>query len=68
VQRVMARSGWSEDQVRRVIAQQTPRPARRALADAVVCNDGLDMAALRHEVQALWTQWRALPQGPVPAV
>ena len=68
VQRVMARSGWTDEQVRRVIAQQTPRAARRALADAVIHNDGLDLQALQRQVQALWARWCALPQGLAPAV
>ncbi len=57
VQRVMARSGWSEDQVRHVIAQQAPRRARRAIADAVIHNDQLTVPALQAEVHALWQQW-----------
>jgi dephospho-CoA kinase len=42
---------------RRVIAQQIPRAQRRALADAVIHNDGLSLEALRAEVQALWQVW-----------
>ena len=68
VHRVMARSGWTDEQVRRVIALQTPRSARRALADAVIHNDGLDMPALRDEVRALWAHWCVLPQGTAPSV
>jgi dephospho-CoA kinase len=60
VQRVMARSGWTEDAVRRVIAQQAPRARRRAIADAVIHNDGLDLEALRAEVRSLWHHWAAL--------
>lgn len=63
VQRVMQRSGWSEEQVRRVIAQQTPRAARRAIADAVIYNDGLPLDRLQAQVQALWQRWGALPTG-----
>ena len=59
VQRVMARSGWSADQVQRVIDQQATREARRAIADAVIHNDGLDRAALAAEVAALWRHWQA---------
>ena len=59
VQRVMARSGWPDAQVRRVIALQLSRPQRRALADAVVYNDGLSQAALAGEVQQLWQAWIA---------
>ena len=57
VLRVMARSGWPDEQVRRVIAQQATRVARRALADAVLFNDGLSQAALAAEVAQLWACW-----------
>jgi dephospho-CoA kinase len=58
VERVVQRSGWSADEVRRVIAQQAPRAQRRAIADAVIHNDGLALAALHAEVDALWAHWR----------
>jgi len=58
VARVMARSGWAEDQVRRVIGQQATREARRAIADAVIVNDGLGPDALADEVRALWRGWQ----------
>lgn len=57
VQRVMARSGWSEDQVRAVIAQQSPREKRRAIADAVLFNEGLSLEALHDQVDRLWMHW-----------
>ncbi|WP_298233173.1 dephospho-CoA kinase [uncultured Azohydromonas sp.] len=57
VQRVMQRSQWSEDTVRRVIAQQAPRARRRAIADAVLFNEGLSLEALALQVQALWRGW-----------
>ena len=57
VQRVMARSGWAADQVERVIAQQASRESRRAIADAVIFNDGLGPDALTSEVAALWAAW-----------
>lgn len=63
MQRVMQRSGWSADQVRRVMAQQTPRAARRAIADAVIFNDGLGLEALQSHVQTLWQHWCGLPRG-----
>jgi dephospho-CoA kinase len=43
--------------VRRVIALQASREQRRALADAVVFNDGLTPAALADEVARLWACW-----------
>ncbi len=55
--RVAARPGWDEAMARRVIAQQIPRAQRRALADAVIHNDGLSLEALRVEVRALWQAW-----------
>jgi dephospho-CoA kinase len=61
VQRVMQRSGWSAEQVQRVMAQQVPRAARRAIADAVIFNDGLALDALQQQVQALWDHWSRLP-------
>ena len=61
VERVMRRSGWREEAVRRVIAQQAPRAARRAIADAVIHNDGLSLVALQQEVNDLWQRWTANP-------
>jgi dephospho-CoA kinase len=55
--RVAARPGWDEALARSVIAQQIPRAQRRALADAVIHNDGLTLEALGAEVQALWSLW-----------
>jgi dephospho-CoA kinase len=60
VRRVMVRSAWDEPQVRLVIAQQASRAARRAIADAVLYNDGLDFDALGAQVDVLWAAWRAL--------
>jgi dephospho-CoA kinase len=54
VERVVARSGWSEEAARSVIAQQATRAARRAAADAVIHNDGITVGALEGEVQLLW--------------
>ncbi|MED5618071.1 dephospho-CoA kinase [Ideonella sp. BN130291] len=57
VQRVMQRSGWTEDAVRRVIAQQAPRATRRAIADAIIHNEALSLAQLQAEVAAVWAHW-----------
>jgi dephospho-CoA kinase len=57
VQRVMTRSGWPQETVQRVIAQQAPRERRRALADAVIFNEALSLAALQEEVRSLWQHW-----------
>ena len=59
VRRVMARSGWGEDAVRAVIAQQATRKARRACADAVVFNDGITTEELSQQLRALWNRWCA---------
>ena len=57
VERVMRRAGWQEGQVRRVIAQQAPRAVRRAIADAVIHNDGQSLATLQAAVHSLWALW-----------
>jgi dephospho-CoA kinase len=62
VERVVARSGWTPDAVRAVIAQQAPRTLRRACADAVIFNDGIDLAALERHVLALWERWTRPPR------
>ena len=54
VERVAVRPGWSEDAARAVIAQQATRAERRAVADAVIHNQGLSLAALAAEVHELW--------------
>lgn len=69
VERVSQRPGWSPDAARRVVAQQASRPARRAIADAVIHNDGISLAQLADEVQTLWTLWTGEIPGypPYPA-
>ena len=57
--RVVQRSGWTEEAVRAVIAQQAGRSMRRALADAVLHNDGIDPDELARQVRALWGLWYA---------
>ena len=57
VARVMQRSGWSEAAVRAVIAQQASRTRRRAAADAVIHNEGLDLEGLGRLVAGLWAAW-----------
>jgi dephospho-CoA kinase len=57
-ERVAARPGWSVDAARRVIAQQASRAARRSIADAVIFNDGIDLATLAAEVHALRALWQ----------
>ena len=57
IQRVMARSGWPQETVQRVIEQQAPRARRRAIADAIIFNETLSLAALEDEVHSLWRHW-----------
>ena len=57
VRRVVARSGWAEADVRRVIAQQASNAQRRAVADAVIVNHGLTLDDLRAEVDRVWADW-----------
>jgi dephospho-CoA kinase len=57
LRRVVARSGWTPEAVRAVIAQQAPRALRRAAADAVICNESLSLEELAAEVQGLWNRW-----------
>lgn len=56
-ERVKARSGWSDDAIQAVIAQQATRAARRAAADAVLFNDGVTVQELAGQVQSLWDRW-----------
>ena len=61
IARVVQRSGWSADQVRRVIAQQTPRGLRRTIADAVIDNDATrTLQELQIAAHALWGLWTTL--------
>ncbi len=57
VRRVMQRNGWTEDAVRQVMASQAARPERRAIADAIVFNEGLTLDMLRDELNVVWTAW-----------
>lgn len=58
IRRVQQRSGWSAQQVERVIAQQSSRAARRAIADAVIFNDALTQAQLARQLRKLWKHWQ----------
>ncbi|MEY2769773.1 MAG: Dephospho-CoA kinase [Pseudomonadota bacterium] len=53
-ERVMARSGLSAAEVQAIIDQQARRQQRLACADGVIRNEGLDLAALREQVQQAW--------------
>jgi len=65
IERVAQRSGWTRDAAKRVITSQASRSARRAIADAVIFNDAIDIAALDAAVAALWNLWQPLTQIPV---
>jgi dephospho-CoA kinase len=65
IDRVAQRPGWTREAAERVIAAQAPRTARRAIADAVIVNDGLDLATLAAAVAQLWRHWLPLAQNAV---
>lgn len=62
VARVVQRSHWPPEAVHAVIAQQATRERRRAAADAVIYNDGLDREALQRQVLTLRENWRCRHQ------
>jgi dephospho-CoA kinase len=51
IQRVMQRSGWPRTQVVQAMASQATRALRLSAADCVICNEGIDIAALEQQVQ-----------------
>jgi dephospho-CoA kinase len=53
IQRVMARSGWPRAQVEQAITAQASRSLRLSAADAVICNDHIDLATLEQQVRAI---------------
>jgi len=57
LRRVVARSGWTPEAVRAVIAQQAPRRLRRAAADAVIFNESLSLEELGAQARSLWKRW-----------
>ena len=52
-QRVVARSGLALDEIDRIMAQQAPRSARLAVADAVIFNQDLTLSELEAKVAHL---------------
>jgi len=56
--RVSHRAGWTPELASRAITGQASRAARRAIADAVIFNDGISLAALSDTVAALWRLWQ----------
>ena len=59
IARVMRRSGLSREQVKAIMATQTSRNDRLAVADDVIRNDG-EISALREQVNRLHDQYLAL--------
>jgi dephospho-CoA kinase len=57
IARVSARAGWTRDSAAAVIAAQATRSTRRAIADAVLVNDGITLAALQAHTESLWRLW-----------
>ena len=57
ISRVAARPGWTREAAAAVVAAQSSRRARCAIADAVVFNDGLDLPGLQAHTEALWRLW-----------
>jgi dephospho-CoA kinase len=65
IERVARRPGWTREAAERVIAGQASRAMRRAIADAVIFNDGIDLAVLDAEVESLWREWQVPTQTAV---
>jgi dephospho-CoA kinase len=57
IQRVLARSNWTPDAVRAVIALQARRSLRRDAADAVILNEERSLTELSLDVQDVWQRW-----------
>jgi dephospho-CoA kinase len=60
LQRVLARpgsQGWTQQQVQHIISLQASRKQRLAAADAVICNDGIDLQTLHTHVAQLARQF-----------
>jgi dephospho-CoA kinase len=57
IQRVMARNQLGRVDVERIISQQASRQQRLACADAVIFNEGIDLAHLEHLVHEMMTRF-----------
>lgn len=62
LERVMARNGLPEDEVRRILSAQASRAQRLAVADDVVTNEG-DLEALAGQVEVLHARYLRLAGG-----
>jgi dephospho-CoA kinase len=57
IERVMSRPGWTREAAATAIAAQASRETRRAIADAVIFNDGITQLELQAHTEALWRLW-----------
>lgn len=57
VQRVMARSQLTRPEIERIVAQQATRAQRLASADAVIYNEGIDLAQLEPLVREMMARF-----------
>ncbi len=57
IQRVMARNQLGRADIERIISQQASRQQRLACADAVIFNEGIDLAHLEHLVHEMMTRF-----------
>ena len=57
IDRVTARPGWTHEAAANATAAQATREARRAIADAVIFNDGITLTELQAHTEALWRLW-----------
>ena len=65
IARVAARPGWTREAAERVVAAQASRAMRRAVADAVICNEGIGIDELGQQAAALFSLWRGLARNAV---
>jgi dephospho-CoA kinase len=57
IERVAARPGWTREAAAHAITAQASRETRRAIADAVIFNDGITRPELQAHTEALWRLW-----------
>jgi dephospho-CoA kinase len=57
IERTAARPGWTRQIAQRVVAQQSSRAARRAIADAVIHNEDLTLTQLCMQARLVWACW-----------
>ena len=58
IQRVIARSGWPEAQIKAIIATQATRSQRLAIATDVITNNDTTIPALENQILSLLHQWQ----------